>query len=370
MVKLVRSFVRVFFSILFLLLSNEVHSQITLSSGDILGLVGTSLTFEEDTTGSVIVDVGSPGANQTWDFRSVELQAEMINVEFLVPQGTPFAADFPQSNFVEKVTFPSSPGSEVYIYAEIMSSSYSELGDGIITPDTSFINFDVGGQLPLPVAFNNTWTETRIDTSPGFPASATISFDTSTNTVDAWGTVQLPAGAFDCLRVRFDQTEITQSINSGVVTSIDTTTCIEYVWVTQDHFLVAEASSQENDTDPNFTDASSFQRLASITTAVEELTENTEIPSNFELFQNYPNPFNPETEIHFQLQAASYVVVRIFNTLGQEIRTLTDKEYEAGFHRIRWDAKDNNGNLVSSGIYIYQLKAGAFSQIKKMSLIR
>jgi len=370
MFKLVRPFVRVFFSILFLLLSNEVHSQITLSSSDILGLVGTSLTFEEDTTGSVIVDVGSPGANQTWDFRSVGVQGQMNNDEFLVPQGTPFEAEFPQSNFVEKITFPSQSGSEVYIYAEIMSSSYSELGDGIITPDSSFINFDVGGQVPLPVAFNNTWTETRIDTSPGFPASATISFETSTNTVDAWGTVQLPAGAFDCLRVRSDETRITQSITGGVVTSTDTTTCIEYVWVTKNHFLVAEASSQENDTDPKFTDASSFQRLASITTAVEERDQNIEIPSNFELFQNYPNPFNPETEIHFQLAAASQVSVRIFNTLGQEIRTLTEREYESGFHNIRWDAKDSKGNLVSSGIYFYQLKAGAFSQIKKMSLIR
>jgi len=94
------------------------------------------------------------------------------------------------------------------------------------------------------------------------------------------------------------------------------------------------------------------------------------LPEGFELEQNYPNPFNPETEIRFQLPQASQVLVRIFNTLGQEIRTLTDREYEAGFHSVRWDAKDNKGNLVSSGIYLYQLKAGVFSQIKKMSLIR
>ena len=370
MFKLVRPFVRVFFSILFLLLSNEVYSQITVSSSDILGLVGTSLIFEEDTTGSVIVDVGSPGANLTWDFRSVGLQAQMINDEFMVPQGTPFEADFPQSNFVEKITFPSQSGSEVYIYAEIMSSSYSELGDGIITPDTSFINFDVGGQVPLPVAFNNTWTETRIDTSPGFPTIATISFETSINTVDAWGRVQLPAGTFDCLRVRFDETEIRQSIIDGVVTSIDTTTGIEYVWVTRDHFLVAEANSQDNDTNPNFTDASSFQRLALITTAVEERAENTEIPSNFELFQNLPNPFNPETLIRFQLPQTRHVVLKIFNTLGQEIRTLADVPYEAGYHSIKWDGKDNNGTPASSGIYFYQLQAGTFSQVKKMSLLK
>ena len=94
------------------------------------------------------------------------------------------------------------------------------------------------------------------------------------------------------------------------------------------------------------------------------------IPDEFALEQNYPNPFNPSTEIRFQLPEASQVVVKIFNTLGQEIRALTDNEYKPGFHTIRWDGKNNNGSPVSSGTYLYQLKAGVFSQIQKMSLIR
>ena len=94
------------------------------------------------------------------------------------------------------------------------------------------------------------------------------------------------------------------------------------------------------------------------------------IPEDYALSQNYPNPFNPETEIRFQLPQASHVVLKIFNTLGQEIRTLTHREYEVGFHRVRWDAKDSKGNLVSSGIYLYQLQAGSFSQIRKMTLLR
>ena len=64
------------------------------------------------------------------------------------------------------------------------------------------------------------------------------------------------------------------------------------------------------------------------------------------------------------------MVVRIFNTLGQEIRILADRQYEAGFHSVRWDAKDNTGNAVSSGIYFYQLQTGSFSQIRKMTLLR
>jgi len=94
------------------------------------------------------------------------------------------------------------------------------------------------------------------------------------------------------------------------------------------------------------------------------------VPEKYSLEQNYPNPFNPETEIRFQLPEASQVVVRIFNTLGQEIRTLTDREYESGFHTIRWDSKDNKGNAMSSGIYLYQLQTGSFSEIRKMTLLR
>ncbi len=123
--------------------------------------------------------------------------------------------------------------------------------------------------------------------------------------------------------------------------------------------------SDGHSADDTFTSAAWDSVLTSVDPSVE-----TQVPLRFELHQNYPNPFNPETEIRFQLPQASQVLVRIFNTLGQEIRTLTDREYEAGFHSVHWDAKDNKGNPVSSGVYLYRIKAGNFSQVKKMSLLR
>ena len=99
-------------------------------------------------------------------------------------------------------------------------------------------------------------------------------------------------------------------------------------------------------------------------------TEDPILPDEFVLSQNFPNPFNPATEIRFQLPEANLVVLRIYNALGQEIRTLVNSEYQAGFHSVSWDGKNSNGNPVSSGVYFYKLEAGSFSQIKKMSLIR
>ncbi len=93
-------------------------------------------------------------------------------------------------------------------------------------------------------------------------------------------------------------------------------------------------------------------------------------PATYALAQNYPNPFNPETEIRFQLPQASHVAVKIFNMLGEEIRTLADEQREAGYHRVHWNGKDVNGKPVASGVYLYLLRAGSFSQVKKMSLLR
>ena len=64
------------------------------------------------------------------------------------------------------------------------------------------------------------------------------------------------------------------------------------------------------------------------------------------------------------------MILKIYNLHGQEIKTLVDEIQTPNNYVVSWDGSDNNGNQVSSGVYLYQLKAGAFSQIKKMSLIR
>jgi len=90
------------------------------------------------------------------------------------------------------------------------------------------------------------------------------------------------------------------------------------------------------------------------------------IPTTFALEQNYPNPFNSETTIKYQLPEAGKVTLRIFNVLGQEVRTLVDGVKEAGYYEVHWDGLDNGGRSVSAGIYIYRIQAGEFKQTRKM----
>lgn len=93
-------------------------------------------------------------------------------------------------------------------------------------------------------------------------------------------------------------------------------------------------------------------------------------PDKFELYQNYPNPFNPRTTIKFDIATRVSVSLKIFNILGQEIKTLVNSELTPGMKTVVWDGTNNTGTAVTSGIYIYVLKAGDFRDTKKMVLIK
>jgi photosystem II stability/assembly factor-like uncharacterized protein len=112
--------------------------------------------------------------------------------------------------------------------------------------------------------------------------------------------------------------------------------------------------------------------LYSWTISPSAVTEQKSVKGlkDYSLFQNYPNPFNPETEIRYQLPGEEHVSLTVFNLLGQKIHTLVDKEIATGSHTIKWHGKDDFGNGVSSGVYLYALQAGNFFDVKKMVLMQ
>jgi hypothetical protein len=98
-------------------------------------------------------------------------------------------------------------------------------------------------------------------------------------------------------------------------------------------------------------------------------------PPKFALLQNFPNPFNPETWLPYQLADAVPVTIRIFDQKGRIIRTLDFGNQQAGSYVTKdkaacWDGKNEHGERVSSGVYFYQLKAGNFSAVRKMVIMK
>jgi hypothetical protein len=88
-------------------------------------------------------------------------------------------------------------------------------------------------------------------------------------------------------------------------------------------------------------------------------------PQTFQLYQNYPNPFNPKTKIKYSIPIRSFVSLRAYDLLGNEIVTLASGEKPAGSYDIEFSAIG-----LPSGIYFYQLKTGKYSSTKKMLLLK
>ncbi len=94
-------------------------------------------------------------------------------------------------------------------------------------------------------------------------------------------------------------------------------------------------------------------------------------PEVFNLGDNYPNPFNPSTTVKYQLGKASKVNLTIYNALGQVVKVLVNNDDQvAGSHQVQWNGRDNVGNMVASGVYLYKLQADDNTQTKKMLLLK
>lgn len=94
------------------------------------------------------------------------------------------------------------------------------------------------------------------------------------------------------------------------------------------------------------------------------------LPSEYQLGDAYPNPFNPVTHIEFAIPEPGQVTLGVYNMLGQQVRELVSGSMDAGHHTVRWDATNNSGLKVSSGLYIYQIEVNGFTDAHKMILLK
>lgn len=93
--------------------------------------------------------------------------------------------------------------------------------------------------------------------------------------------------------------------------------------------------------------------------------DEEELPEIYELKENYPNPFNPTTQISYGIPEASHVTLEIYDITGRLISSLVNEDQQAGYHEVNF-----NADALSSGVYIYRLKAGEFVKTRQMTLIK
>lgn len=116
--------------------------------------------------------------------------------------------------------------------------------------------------------------------------------------------------------------------------------------------------------------AYAIDNLAFNVTPVGVKDHFVELPKEISLYPNYPNPFNSQTTIRYQLTDFSAVELTIYNQLGEKICGLVNSKQPAGYYKILWDGRDETKRLVSSGTYIYRLKADNFVEVKKLILLK
>ncbi len=112
-----------------------------------------------------------------------------------------------------------------------------------------------------------------------------------------------------------------------------------------------------------YLDSGSLYKISRTITAVH--AEEGSIPQQIMLYQNYPNPFNPSTTINYSLPQNTFVTLKVYNSLGQELETLVNEEKSVGNYSVRFD-----GSRFASGIYFYRLQTENFSQTRKLLLLK
>ena len=330
-------------SIILLSLAITSFGQITITNDDIAP-VGTTIYMANDSIPAAEIVPGDAGANKTWDFTNVEAH-EIDTFNLVNPSSTPYADEFPASNFA--MTFEND---SIFMYMERNDDKLSQKG----------LAFNLGEEedpvfmhtvpeniiLDFPVNYENTYDETYtvdyVISSPE-PGADSVRIKTNTNKstkIDAWGNLMIPMGNFDVLRQRVEEIS-TDSIfvyllGSWMFISATTDTTVNYSWWTDDvavgfSLFSIDVSPSTGDVDGSISFMNSFP---------VGLTENVLIESRV-----FPNPVSNVLNIEFEEAQNGEVV--IMNQTGQIVADMEihgQKHVQVNFSRL------------PSGLYLYSLR--------------
>ncbi len=351
-------------------LLTSANAQIEVTANSLKSWVGVTQIHEIDSTGTITVDVGSAGPNQTWDLSGLLTSGYQVSQTMVTAESTPYADSYPEANYAFEIQETNNPEmGTIYSYFDLQQDGFTSIGNVVVVDEEIVREFGVDDTFELPIAYNDTWEYTSIDTFSLAGLGMTITTDQQTVTADGWGTITTPSGTYECLRLRYDVSTEQKTIVSGYEIPAGSYSYIDYVWIGRNSLLLANVTSLDNESDPNFSVATSATWLSDVRGASNVAADNV-LPQRFSLEQNYPNPFNPQTEIKFQLSEPQQVTLTVFDVNGRQIAELMNAVRPAGEHRVQWRGRNEAGLAVPSGIYLYRLQTESGTLSRKMSLVR
>ncbi|GBD86594.1 flagellar basal body rod modification protein [bacterium BMS3Abin03] len=306
------------------------------------------------------------------------------------------------SNFDNLNSITADPVTSI-LYGETSTSTQTMLvringagGDGFIQYSLGFgdavgVTFDSSGTLYVATQIGNIYTVDLSDGSYSLVATANIQLaaveiDPSTNIMYAVKKIVIGSGKDNIHTIDLTTGEATLVGLTGFGVKTNDLAFDEngdlYGVIGADNEVGQILKINKNDGTGTLIGDVNFMNVLGLAYAVNGSVssinpngEETSLPNEFALLQNYPNPFNPNTVIKFSVPVASEVSITIYNLLGQKVNTLINSEVTPGSYNVEWNGTDNSGMKVSSGIYLYKLKANGsngrnFTQIKKMVLLK
>jgi hypothetical protein len=353
-------------SVLILVLSACATAQISISN-TFLPAPGTDVQSKQDASidsafyASLIAGSGGP---MTWDFSS-RTYSTVLNEYVVDPATVPAIDSFPGANLVLLLV----TGVDSAWIAETSNSAVYWLKGNVVRnvgTQTVLVFKDSTPDWVFPVNYGDNWMTHHSWSLSSTPPIHTDYYDTTSYTVDAWGTAKYLSNSVPCLRVLGHERSMSKVYNG--TTLIDSIPSEFYtVYFVGSGFSVLVNATRSLSSGTQYTEYASSDFLNQVTDVSQD---GSTLPDQYALEQNYPNPFNPSTEIHFSLPQNSYVRLIVYNILGQAVKTLVDQSMSAGSYVADWDGTDAGGTKVASGIYLYRVEAGQFSETKKMVLLK
>lgn len=340
---------------LIILTSFTAFAQITITGNDVLNIfaVGNSTTIHQDTLQSM-VDIGSTGGGNNWDFTALQSNLT-VNLMCVDPNSTPYASDFPNADFcIYNQGYSQGFQADIWTYSSVngfVDNIGSATTISAIPGFVTTIKNDPGRHTFMnPTTYNSQWSQTYMQTIY-INGTPTVSSSVSINSiVDAYGSMTLPGGSsYDALRIREEV-----SISGG--------TSVSYTFVAINGSQVNIPAVASNPPTSGVIAAQSTSYNLALTTDVEQISG---LPQDFILRQNFPNPFNPSTNIEYSIPNQSYVELKVYDVLGNEVVTLVNEEKSAGVYRANF-----SGNGLASGLYIAKITSGNYTNSIKMILLK